>query len=150
MDIQSVREEFPVLNQKINGHPLVYLDSSATSQKPLAVIEAVDEYYRLHNSNVHRGVHTLGSRATDLYEGAREKVRNFINANNEKAIIFNRGTTTAINIVAQSYGLTHVKEGDEIVMTEMDHHSNIRPWQQATRRTETTRRYIHAEPKVTI
>src|SRR5690625_7542303 len=92
MDIQSVREEFPVLNQKINGHPLVYLDSSATSQKPLAVIEAVDEYYRLHNSNVHRGVHTLGSRATDLYEGAREKVRNFINANNEKEIKIGRAS----------------------------------------------------------
>jgi len=150
MDIQSVREEFPVLNQKINGHPLVYLDSSATSQKPLAVIEAVDEYYRLHNSNVHRGVHTLGSRATDLYEGAREKVRNFINANNEKEIIFNRGTTTAINIVAQSYGLTHVKEGDEIVITEMDHHSNIIPWQQVAKRTGATLKYIPLQPNGTI
>lgn len=150
MDIQSVREEFPVLNQKINGHPLVYLDSSATSQKPLAVIEAVDEYYRLHNSNVHRGVHTLGSRATDLYEGAREKVRNFINANNEKEIIFNRGTTTAINIVAQSYGLTNVKEGDEIVITEMDHHSNIIPWQQVAKRTGATLKYIPLQPNGTI
>src|SRR5699024_2319212 len=111
MDIQSVREEFPVLNQKINGHPLDYLDSSATSQKALSVTEAVDEYYRLHNSNVHRGGPTLGSLATDLYEGAREKVRKFINAKNEKEIIFNRGTTTAINIVAQGDGLTHVKEG---------------------------------------
>src|SRR5699024_12304126 len=98
MDIQSVREEFPVLNQKINGHPLVYLDSSATSQKPLAVIEAVDEYYRLHNSNVHRGVHTLGSRATDLYEGAREKVRNYIKANKENEIIYNVRTNRAIKI----------------------------------------------------
>src|SRR5690625_186376 len=150
MDIQSVREEFPVLNQKINGHPLVYLDSSATSQKPLAVIEAVDEYYRLHNSNVHRGVHTLGSRATDLYEGAREKVRNFINANNEKEIIFNRGTTTAINIDTQSYGLTHVKEGDEIVITEMDHHSNIIPWQQVAKRTGATLKYIPLQPNGTI
>src|SRR5699024_9460750 len=150
MDIQSVREEFPVLNQKINGHPLVYLDSSATSQKPLAVIEAVDEYYRLHNSNVHRGVHTLGSRATDLYEGAREKVRNFINAINEKEIIFNRGTTTAINIVAQSYGLTNVKEGDEIVNTEMDHHSNIIPWQQVAKRTGATLQYIPLQPHGTI
>src|SRR5699024_12716103 len=95
------------------------------SQKPLAVIEAVDEYYRLHNSNVHRGVHTLGSRATDLYEGAREKVRNCINANNEKEIIFNRGTTTASNIVAQSYGLTHAKESDEIVISAIYHHRKM-------------------------
>ncbi len=150
MDIQSVRAEFPILDQDVNGHPLVYLDSSATSQKPVAVIEAIDEYYRLHNSNVHRGVHTLGSRATDLYEGAREKVRNFINANSQKEIIFNRGTTTAINIVAQSYGLTHVKEGDEIVITEMEHHSNIIPWQQVAKRTGATLKFIPLQPDGTI
>lgn len=150
MDIQSVRAEFPILNQDVNGHPLVYLDSSATSQKPVAVIEAIDEYYRLHNSNVHRGVHTLGSRATDLYEGAREKVRNFINANSTKEIIFNRGTTTAINIVAQSYGLTHVKKGDEIVITQMEHHSNIIPWQQVAKRTGATLKFIPLQPDGTI
>ena len=150
MDIQSVREAFPILNQDVNGHPLVYLDSSATSQKPIAVIEAIDEYYRLHNSNVHRGVHTLGSRATDLYEGAREKVRNFINANSTKEIIFNRGTTTAINIVAQSYGLANVKEGDEIVITQMEHHSNIIPWQQVAKRTGATLKFIQLQSDGTI
>ena len=150
MDIQSVRAEFPILNQDVNGHPLVYLDSSATSQKPVAVIEAIDEYYRLHNSNVHRGVHTLGSRATDLYEGAREKVRKFINANTQKEIIFNRGTTTSINIVAQSYGLTHVKEGDEIVITEMEHHSNIIPWQQVAKRTGAKLKFIPLQENGTI
>jgi len=150
MDIQSVRAEFPILNQDVNGHPLVYLDSSATSQKPVAVIEAIDEYYRLHNSNVHRGVHTLGSRATDLYEGAREKVRKFINANIQKEIIFNRGTTTSINIVAQSYGLTLVKEGDEIVITEMEHHSNIIPWQQVAKRTGAKLKFIPLQENGTI
>src|SRR5699024_1482248 len=143
-------EAFPILNQDVNGHPLVYLDSSATSQKPIAVIEAIDEYYRLHNSNVHRGVHTLGSRATDLYEGAREKVRNFINANSTKEIIFNRGTTTAINIVAQSYGLANVKEGDEIVITQMEHHSNIIPWQQVAKRTGATLKFIPLQSDGTI
>src|SRR5699024_3333177 len=113
MDVKAIREQFPVLDQEVNGHPLIYLDSSATSQKPIQVIEAVNSYYRNDNSNVHRGVHTLGSRATDLYEGAREKVRHFINAKSTKEIIFNRGTTTAINIVAQSYGLRNVSEGHE-------------------------------------
>ena len=150
MDIQSVRAEFPVLNQEVNGHPLVYLDSSATSQKPVSVIEAIDEYYRLHNSNVHRGVHTLGSRATDLYEGAREKVRQFINAQSQKEIIFNRGTTTAINIVAQSYGLANVKAGDEIVITQMEHHSNIIPWQQVAKRTGATLKYIPLQANGTV
>src|SRR5699024_3736275 len=100
MDIKAIREQFPILDQEVNGHPLVYLDSSATSQKPISVIKAVDDYYRLSNSNVHRGVHTLGSRATDLYEGAREKAKQFINAKSSKEIIFNRGTTTGINMFA--------------------------------------------------
>src|SRR5690625_1325360 len=119
MDVNAVRKEFPILDQEINGHPLVYLDSSATAQKPLKVIEAVNEYYRFNNSNVHRGVHTLGSRATDQYEGAREKVRRFINANSTSEIIFNRGTTTGINTVAMSYARDHLSEGDEIVFTPM-------------------------------
>src|SRR5690625_2888073 len=129
MDVKEIRKQFPILDQEVNGHPLVYLDSSATSQKPVQVIEAIDEFYRLHNSNVHRGVHTLGSRATDLYEGARDKVKTFINANSTKEVIFTRGTTTALNIVAQSYGRDNLSEGDEIVITEMEHHSNIIPWQ---------------------
>lgn len=150
MDVQAIREQFPILNQEVNGHPLVYLDSSATSQKPIQVIEAVDNYYRLHNSNVHRGVHTLGSRATDLYEGAREKVKNFINAKASTEIIFNRGTTTALNIVAQSYGLANVSAGDEIVITPMEHHSNIIPWQQVAKITGATLKYIPLQEDGTI
>lgn len=150
MDIRAIREQFPILDQEVNGHPLVYLDSSATSQKPIQVIEAVNDYYRQTNSNVHRGVHTLGSQATDLFEGAREKVRNFINAKSSAEIIFNRGTTTGINFVAQSYGLTHVKAGDEIVINPMEHHSNIIPWQQVAKATGATLKYIPLEEDGTI
>lgn len=150
MDVKAIREQFPILNQEINGHPLVYLDSSATSQKPISVIEAVDDYYRLTNSNVHRGVHTLGSRATDLYEGARDKVKHFINASSTAEIIFNRGTTTAINIVAQSYGLANVRAEDEIVITEMEHHSNIIPWQQVAKRTGATLKFIPLQQDGTV
>src|SRR5699024_983610 len=150
MDIRAIREQFPVLDQEVNGHPLVYLDSSATSQKPISVIEAVDNYYRTTNSNVHRGVHTLGSRATDLYEGAREKARRFINAKSTSEIIFNRGTTTALNIVAQSYGLANVNEGDEIVITPMEHHSNIIPWQQVAKIKGATLKYIPLQADGTI
>ena len=127
---KDIRSYFPILNQEVNGYPLVYLDSAATSQKPVQVIEALKKYYEFDNSNVHRGVHTLGNRATESYEGAREKVRNFISAKSTKVIIFMRGTTTAINTVAQSYGVANVQEGDEIVITYMEHHSNIIPWQQ--------------------
>ena len=127
---KDIRSYFPILNQEVNGHPLVYLDSAATSQKPIQVIEALKNYYEFDNSNVHRGVHTLGNRATDSYEGAREKVRKFINAKSTKEIIFTRGTTTSLNTVAKSYGLANVEEGDEIVITYMEHHSNIIPWQQ--------------------
>lgn len=150
MDIQVIREQFPVLDQEVNGHPLVYLDSSATSQKPRSVIEAVNNYYRETNSNVHRGVHTLGSRATDLYEGAREKVRQFIGAKNTAEIVFNRGTTTGINVVAQSYGLTNITADDEIVVTPMEHHSNIIPWQQVAKITGATLKYMPMESDGTI
>jgi cysteine desulfurase/selenocysteine lyase len=150
MDIVSIREQFPILDQDVNGHRLVYLDSSATTQKPISVIEAVDSYYRNDNSNVHRGVHTLGSRATDLYEGAREKVREFINATSTAEIIFNRGTTAGLNIVAQSYGLGHLKAGDEILITEMEHHSNIIPWQQVAKITGATLKYIPLEADGTV
>jgi len=142
MDVKAIREQFPILDQKVNGHPLVYLDSSATSQKPISVIEAVNDYYREANSNVHRGVHTLGTRATDLYEGAREKVRAFINAKSTAEVIFTRGTTTAINTVASSYARANLKAGDEIVITPMEHHSNIIPWQQAAKATGATLKYI--------
>lgn len=150
MDIQAIREQFPILDQEINGKPLVYLDSSATSQKPLKVIEAIDQYYRENNSNVHRGVHTLGSRATDQYEGAREKVKQFINAKDTAEIIFNRGTTTALNVVAQSYGLANVTKDDEIVITPMEHHSNIIPWQQVAKITGASLKYIPMQEDGTL
>ncbi|QGQ97839.1 cysteine desulfurase [Paenibacillus psychroresistens] len=142
MITSQIRELFPILHQDINGHPLVYLDSAATSQKPISVIEAVKRYYELDNANVHRGVHTLGSRATDAYEGAREKVARFINAKSTEEIIFTRGTTTAINIVASSYARAVCKEGDEIVLTAMEHHSNLIPWQQVAKATGATLKYI--------
>lgn len=145
MDVRSIREAFPILNQEVNGHPLVYLDSAATSQKPIQVIEAVSNYYREYNSNVHRGVHTLGTKATDAYEGAREKVRKFINASSMEEIIFTRGTTTAINTVAASYGRANLKAGDEIVISYMEHHSNIIPWQQVAKATGATLKYIPLE-----
>lgn len=142
MNIQDIRSQFPILAQEVNGKPLVYLDSAATSQKPIQVIEALDKYYREYNSNVHRGVHTLGTKATDGYEGAREKVKTFINAQSTQEIIFTRGTTTAINLVATSYGLQNVNEGDEIVISYMEHHSNLIPWQQVAKKTGATLKYL--------
>jgi len=142
----SIREQFPILHQEINGHPLVYLDNAATSQKPQSVIDAIKHYYDFENSNVHRGVHTLGSRATDAYEGAREKVAKFINARRTQEIIFTRGTTTALNIVASSYARSVCKEGDEIVITAMEHHSNLIPWQQVAKATGATLKYIPLQP----
>ncbi|MCA0150757.1 cysteine desulfurase [Rossellomorea vietnamensis] len=150
MDVKEIRKQFPILDQEVNGHPLVYLDSAATSQKPVSVIEAVNDYYRGYNSNVHRGVHTLGTRATDGYEGAREKVRNFINASSTQEVIFTRGTTTAINTVAASYGRANLAEGDEIVITHMEHHSNIIPWQQLAKETGATLKYVPLQENGTI
>jgi cysteine desulfurase/selenocysteine lyase len=128
-DIARIREDFPILKQTVNGKPLVYLDNAATSQKPQAVIDALTRYYTTENSNVHRGVHTLSQMATDDYEAARIKVQRFINAGDEREIIFVRGTTEGINLVAQSFGRPNVHEGDEIVISAMEHHSNIVPWQ---------------------
>jgi cysteine desulfurase/selenocysteine lyase len=150
MDVKELRKLFPILDQEVNGKPLVYLDSAATSQKPLPVIEAVNNYYREYNSNVHRGVHTLGTKATDAYEGAREKVRRFIGAKSTEEIIFTRGTTTAINLVAASYGRANLREGDEIVITYMEHHSNIIPWQQVAKQTGATLKYIPLQEDGTI
>lgn len=150
MDVKAIRQMFPILDQEVNGHPLVYLDSSATSQKPIPVIEAVENYYRFDNANVHRGVHTLGSRATDQYEGAREKVRRFINARSTAEIIFNRGTTTGINSVALSYARANLKPGNEILITPMEHHSNIIPWQQAAKATGATLSYIPLQDDGTV
>ena len=150
VNVKEIRSYFPILNQEINGNPLVYLDNAATSQKPVQVIEALNKYYREYNSNVHRGVHTLGTKATDGYEGAREKVRKFINAKSIQEIIFTKGTTEAINTVAASYGPANVKEGDEIVVTYMEHHSNLIPWQQLAIRTGATLKYIPLQEDGTI
>ncbi|MFQ3544778.1 cysteine desulfurase [Halobacillus rhizosphaerae] len=150
MDVKAVRDAFPILHQEVNGHPLVYLDSSATSQKPISVIDKMSEYYKGYNSNVHRGVHTLGTRATDEYEGAREKVRRFINASSLQEVIFTRGTTTAINTVASSYGRANVREGDEIVISPMEHHSNLIPWQQLAKQTGAELKYMPLQSDGTI
>ena len=143
--MNEFRKDFPILDQEVNGHRLVYLDSAATSQKPLQVIEAVEAYYKNDNSNVHRGVHTLGSRATDAYDGAREKVRRFINADSTKEIIFTRGTTTALNLVARSFAQSLLKPGDEIVITPAEHHSNLIPWQQVAKWTGAKLKYFPLE-----
>ncbi|HEX7065502.1 MAG TPA: cysteine desulfurase [Bacillales bacterium] len=150
MDVREIKKQFPILNQEVNGHPLVYLDSAATSQKPQAVIETVDRYYKEINSNVHRGVHTLGTRATEAYEGAREKVRRFINAASTEEIVFTRGTTVSINTVAYSYGDANVAEGDEIVITPMEHHSNLIPWQQLAKRKGAVLKYIPLQEDGTL
>lgn len=147
---KDIKSFFPILNQEVNGNPLVYLDSAATSQKPIQVIEAMKQYYEFDNSNVHRGVHTLGNRATDKYEGAREKVRKFIHAKSTEEIIFTRGTTTALNTVAASYGRANVFEGDEIVITHMEHHSNIIPWQQLAKEKKAILKYIDLEEDGTL
>ncbi|THF83705.1 cysteine desulfurase [Cohnella fermenti] len=149
MDPIALKAEFPILNQDINGHPLVYLDNAATSQKPRSVIEAVKRYYEWDNANVHRGVHTLGSRATDAYEGAREKVARFLNAASRE-IVFTRGTTTGLNLVAHGYAREVLKPGDEIVITHMEHHSNVIPWQQAAKATGATLKYIPLQPDGTL
>ncbi|MGZ8487122.1 MAG: SufS family cysteine desulfurase [Candidatus Binatia bacterium] len=128
-DVARLRQDFPILSQKIHGKPLVYFDNGATSQKPQCVIDAIDHYYRAENSNIHRGVHHLSERATAAYEAARGKLRGFINAGSDREIIFVRGTTEAINLVTQSYGRAFLKAGDEIIVSAMEHHSNIVPWQ---------------------
>ncbi|HRP90655.1 MAG TPA: cysteine desulfurase [Edaphocola sp.] len=130
-DFESIRKDFPILSQQIYGKPLVYLDNGATTQKPQIVIDTLKEYYEEYNSNVHRGVHFLSQKATDKEEGARELIRAFINARAAKEIIFTKGTTDAINLLAYSFGKKHLKPGDEIIVTEMEHHSNILPWQIA-------------------
>ena len=127
--VHSYRADFPVLARKVRDKPLVYLDNAATAQKPRQVLETLDEYYRGYNSNIHRGVHTLSELATEAYEAARKKIQTFINAASHQEIIFVRGTTEGINLVAQSYGRSRLGAGDEIIVSEMEHHSNIVPWQ---------------------
>ena len=141
-DVENIRKDFPLLAQKVHDKPLVYLDNGATSQKPQAVIDALNRYYTAENANIHRGVHYLSERATAAYEGAREKLRRFVGARRAQEIVFVRGTTEAINLVAQSYGRTFLKEGDEIIVSAMEHHSNIVPWQMLCEQVGTRLRVI--------
>lgn len=139
---QKIRDDFPILNQQINDEPLVYLDSAATSQKPQAVIDSVVNYYQTINANTHRSVYTLGQRATDEYELARKKVQRFIKAKSSKEVIFTKGTTDSLNLVASTYGEKNIQAGDEIVITYMEHHSNLIPWQQLALRKNAILKYI--------
>ncbi|MDM7658699.1 cysteine desulfurase [Lactococcus lactis] len=140
--LEGINKDFPVLNQIVNDEPLVYLDNAATTQKPLKVLAAIKDYYENDNANVHRGVHTLAERATEKYEAAREKVRQFINAKSTKEVLFTRGTTTSINWVAQFAGQI-LKAGDEIVISIMEHHSNIVPWQEVAKKTGAILKFVY-------
>src|SRR4051812_1636990 len=135
LDVQRVRQDFPILHTTVHGKPLVYLDNAATTQKPRAVIDRLSRYHSAENANIHRGVYTLSQLATNEYEAARAKVQKFINAAHSREIVFTRGTTESINLVASSYGRTNFKPGDEIVITGMEHHSNIVPWQLVCEQT---------------
>jgi cysteine desulfurase/selenocysteine lyase len=138
LDVERVRKDFPILERMINGRPLVYLDSGASSQRPRQVLRAVEEYETHSHANVHRGVHALSQAATEAFEGARERVRRFINARSTKEIIFVRGTTEGINLVAQSYARPRFKAGDEVLITALEHHANIVPWQMVCEQTGCT------------
>jgi cysteine desulfurase/selenocysteine lyase len=142
LDIQKIRADFPILHQQVHGKPLIYLDNGATSQKPRAVIDSLVHYYERDNSNVHRGLHALSMRATDAYEGARTRIAKFIHAADPAEIIFTRGTTESINLVARSWGHAHLKPGDIVLTTEIEHHSNLVPWQQAARASGATLTYV--------
>jgi cysteine desulfurase/selenocysteine lyase len=144
-DVASVRRDFPILEQSVHGHPLAYLDNAATTQKPRVVLEAMDGYYRRDNANVHRGVHALAERATGAFEDAREAVRRFINARSNREIVFVRGTTEAINLVASSFG-QRLREGDEILVSAMEHHANIVPWQLLRERSGIVLRVLPITP----
>jgi cysteine desulfurase / selenocysteine lyase len=142
MDPKVVRKDFPILERTMAGKPLVYLDSAVTSQKPRQVIEALSDFYENHNANVHRGIYPLGEEATAAYEGAREKVAAFVGAPDPNSIVFTRGTTESVNLVAHGWGRKFLREGDEVVLTEMEHHSNIVPWQLCARDTGAVLKYV--------
>ena len=135
LDVEGLRKDFPALHQRVNGRPLIWLDNAATTHKPQAVIDATSQFYGRDNSNIHRAAHALAERSTRLFEAGREKVRQFLGAGDAKEIVFLRGTTEAINLVAQSYGRSHVGPGDEILLTEMEHHANVVPWQMLAQQT---------------
>jgi cysteine desulfurase / selenocysteine lyase len=145
-DVAAVRRDFPILDQLVNGKPLVYFDNAASSQRPRAVIDAISRYYEHDHANVHRGVHTLSQRATEAYEGAREVIRGFINAGDTKEIVFVKGTTEAVNLVAQSFVRPQLRPGDEILISALEHHANIVPWQLVCEQTGATLRVIPITP----
>ncbi len=147
---EEIRAEFPILSTTVRGKPLVYLDNAATTQKPEAVLRALDRFYRTANANIHRGIHTLSERATMLYEAAREKVRRFLNAESVESIVFTRGTTESINLVAYAWGRKNVGAGDEIVLSAMEHHSNLVPWQILAREKGATIRAVPLLPDGTL
>jgi cysteine desulfurase/selenocysteine lyase len=150
VELEEIRDDFPVLRQKVHGHPLIYFDNAATSQKPRVVIEALNDYYERYNANVHRGIHSLAERATREYEKARERVARFINAPSPEQVLFTRGATEAINLVAYSWASANLKKGDEILTTFMEHHSNIVPWFQACERTGAVIKRIELNPDGTL
>lgn len=143
----QVRADFPILNQEVNGKPLVYLDNAATSQKPLQVINALRDYYQQYNANVHRGAHTLSAKATDAYEGTRDKVAKFINAASRQEIVYTRNASEAINLVAYSWGMNNLHPGDEIILSVMEHHSNIVPWQLVAQKTGAVLKFVELTPE---
>lgn len=146
-DAKTIRQDFPILNQMVNGKPLVYLDSAASSQKPVAVLEALDTYYREYNANVHRGIYYISEKASEAYETARKKVGRFINARSWREIIFTRNATESINLVAFTWGQANIKAGDVILTSEMEHHANLVPWQQLAARTGATVKYIPVDER---
>lgn len=145
IDVLAIRQDFPILKRRINGKRLVYLDNAATAQKPYQVIEAMVDYYKNHNANIHRGIHTLAEEATSMYEGARGKIAKFIGANSPSEVIFVRNSTEAINLVAYSWGLANLRKGEEIILTETEHHSNLVPWQIIARKTGAVLKFIRTD-----
>jgi cysteine desulfurase/selenocysteine lyase len=147
LNIKKIRKDFPILSRDIRGKPLIYFDNAATSQKPRQVIDAISDYYSQHNANVHRGVHKLSEEATQKYEAARKKTADFVNAGDTRQIVFTRNATEAINIVAYSWGQANIKKGDEILLTQMEHHANLVPWQQLAKKTGAKLKFIQINGK---
>src|SRR5512136_1162474 len=147
LDVAKIRQDFPILERRVHDKPLVFLDSAASSQKPACVIEVMDRYYRTTHANVHRGVHTLSEEATEQYEGARKKIARFIHAKSSREIIYTRNTTESINLVAFTWARANLRSGDEILLTESEHHSNIVPWQMVAREVGAKVRYIPVDAK---
>jgi cysteine desulfurase/selenocysteine lyase len=150
LDVQAIRRDFPILGRQVHGKPLVYLDNAATTQKPRAVIDALVHFYEHQNANIHRAIHTLGEEATAAYEETRARVSRFINAPRPENIVFTRGATEALNLVAYAWGRANVREGDEIVLTQMEHHSNMVPWQRLAQEVGATVKYIGVTDEGTL